>query len=153
MKALLIVDTHWLWYAAGRYGDANRVRRPRVDYMSLRNCVARFLVKRFGEVYDLECAAFVMNRRAGSMERFTDLLEGFGYRVHECNDPTPAVMNMLKTDRWDLIVLAVGSVEVMMSARLIRDDGRRVVLASFTPVENGVDATLSLDGSVLYEGA
>lgn len=151
MKALLVADTHWLWYAAGRWGAGRGYKRPRVDYMAMRNQVARFLTNRFGDIYDLECSAFVMNRRASMMARFIDLLQGFGYQVHECSDPTPVIVSALKTESWDLVVLAVGSVEALMATEPARVEGRRVVLAAFTPTSNGVDAVLILDESVLYE--
>lgn len=156
VKALLIADTHWLWYAAGRWGSGQGYNRPRVDYMALRNQVSDFLVNRFGNVYDLECCAFVVNqRRQGGMNRFTDLLRGFGYRVNECTDPTPAMIALLKSEPWDLMVLAIGSVEVLAATEKARQDGRKVIVASFNGGSGkGVaDAVLRLDGKVLYEGA
>lgn len=154
MKALLIADTHWLWYAAGRWGAKHDFRRPRVDYMELRNHVARALIERFGRVYDLECCAFVVNRRQGAMDRFIDLLRGFGYRVETVDTPTPAVSGLLTGEQWDLVVLAVGSVEALATAlEAARAEGRRVLVAGFdTDAVHGDPSSLvGLDGGVLYD--
>lgn len=155
MKALLIADTHWLWYAAGRWGNSNGLEKPRVDYMALRNHVSDFLINRFGNVYDLECCAFVANqRKQGNMSRFIDLLKGFGYRVDECIDPTPAMTAFLKDEFWDLAVLAIGSVEVLAACETARKDGRKVIAASFNggSGQGITDAVLRLNKHVLYEG-
>jgi hypothetical protein len=156
MKALLIADTHWLWYAAGRWGNAHGLSRPRVDYMSLRNRTSKFLMERYGNVYDLECWAFVVNRRQGSMNRFMDLLKGFGYHVQECEDPTPAIIRALRDMPWDLIVLAVGSVDTQAAGIDAADaEGRRIVLANFNgdvpPPQGKAWEGLALDGDVLYD--
>lgn len=156
VKAILLADTAWLWYAVGRWGSQNSsFERPRVDYMSLRNQVTGFLIERFGNIYDLECHAVVVDQSRGTMHHFMDLLRGFGYRVQECIDPTPAMISLLKDEQWDLVVLAIGSVEVLATADAMRKDGRKVVAASFNGGEghDAVDAVLHLDGKVLYEGA
>ncbi len=154
MRALLVADTHFLWYSCGRWARG-RYDRPRVDYMALRNGVTDYLIARFGNVYDIEPHAFVVNqRRQGGMERFTDLLRGFGWRITECVDPTPAVIEALKAEPWDLAVLAVGSAEAFATAsELAEREGRKVIVAGFAISKDiPADGTFGLDGDVLYEG-
>jgi hypothetical protein len=155
MKALLIADTHFLWYSVGRWARG-RYDRPRVDYMALRNGVTDYLIGRFGNVYDVECCAFVVNHRrsGGGMGRFTDLLRGFGWRVNECTDPTPAVVELLRGEVWDLVVLANGSMEALATAVEIgRKTGRKAIVATFDKARLvDVDGHFQLGREVLYEG-
>lgn len=152
MRALFICDTHWLWYVAGRYGNHRGIPKPRVDYMALRSTVARALISRFGHVYDLECHAFVVDRRAGSMDRFIELIRGFGYQVEKCDDPTPSILETLNTRSWDLVVLASESVEALELLQSTRREGRKIVVATFDKLPEGADELIELGRGVLYEG-
>lgn len=151
MKALLIADTHWLWYASGRWGAKHGFKRPRVDYMALRNVTAKMVLDRFGAVYELDCRAWVVTQR-NSMDRFIDLLSGFGFRVTQCDDPTPLIVDVLKNEHWDLAILAHGSFESITATAAARQEGRKVIVAAFEPpvAMNGVPVIM-LDRSVLYE--
>jgi hypothetical protein len=144
MKALFLCDTHWLWYAAGK--KKSDFRRPRVDYLSLRDKVTNFLIKRFGRIYTIECHAFVTGKRNVNMVPFVNLLQGFGYIVHETDSAFDDIADMLETS-WDLVVLAVGN----ESHRTIalnesKRTAKRVLIADFLD-----DVDIELSQEIFYE--
>jgi hypothetical protein len=157
MRTILIVDTHWLWYAAGRYGSECNIRKPRVDYLALKNKVVLDISQHFEKCELWWSRAFVAARNAKSVQSFLDLLHGFGYVVKLTNSASLDINEVLTdTSNWELAVLAVGSMELLPTFQKLKEKGKRIALIAFPESDSilmdEVDHRIILNEQVLYEG-
>jgi hypothetical protein len=151
VKAVLLIDGHWLWYAAGKYGRP-QVRKPKVDYLSLRNEVVRHI----GEA-DLIKSIVYLTSQSRQIRNFAEMLKGFGYQVIIDGGRLPLRIHkdLAETESWDKIVLAVGSLDFLPLLKKIKGQ-KKIILVNFGEIEKELsevaDQLITLDQGVLYNG-
>lgn len=151
-RAVLCVDAHWLWYAAGRFGRPKGVSKPKVDYLSLRNEV----VRQSGA--DLIKSIVYLTSKSRQIKSFAEMLEGFGYEVIIDGGRLPLRVHkdIAEIDGdWDKIVLAVGSLDFLPLLKKIKKGNKEIVLVNFGDVERELsevaDQLIILGQKVLYD--
>ena len=151
-RAIFVIDSHWLWYAAGRFGRPKGFDKPKVDYLSLKNEV----VRQSGA--DLIKSIVYLTSKSRQIRSFAEMLEGFGYDVVIDGGRLPLRVHkdLADTDGdWDKIILAVGSLDFLPLLKKIKKGNKEIVLVNFGDVERELseiaDKLIILGQKVLYD--
>lgn len=151
-RAVFIIDAHWLWYSAGRFGRPKGVNKPKVDYLSLKNEV----VRQSGA--DLIKSIVYLTSKSRQIRSFAEMLEGFGYEVIIDGGRLPLRVHTDLADidgDWDKVILAVGSLDFLPLLKKLKKGNKQIVLVNFGDVERELseiaDKSIILGQKVLYD--
>jgi hypothetical protein len=146
-----MIDGHWLWYAAGRFGRPKGIPKPKVDYLSLRNEIVRRAEA------DLVKSIVYLTSKSRHIRSFAEILTGFGYEVIIDGGRLPLRFHkdLAETKEWGKLILAVGSLDFLPLLQKLKKSSKEIIMVSFGDLEKELldiaDKLIILGQKVLYD--